>query len=96
MKMPEVQQVIRAARALPEDGRVPYAFEKRIMTLIGTRKPADIWSIWSHTMWRAALACVAITVVMGAFSELRDEPSELFAADLEQTVMAPISSEETW
>jgi hypothetical protein len=99
MKTPQLEHVVRTARALPEDERTPYAFEKRVMALILGRELVDRWALWSNTMWRAAFTCVAISLIAGALTRFDNNsggPVELFAADLEQTVLAPIISDETW
>jgi hypothetical protein len=94
--MPSLEQVTAAARRLPDNARVPYAFEKRVLHAVCQRRPLDAWSIWTQTLWRAAGACVAISLLTGAFAQLGDEPEELLASDLEQTVMAAIKMDESW
>lgn len=98
MKTSEIQQVVRVARALPEDARVPYAFEKRVMALLAARKPADRWALWSSVMWRAAVTCVTISLLTGALAQFREDSgtAELLAAELEVTFLAPITPDETW
>jgi hypothetical protein len=85
------------ARSLKPDDRVPYAFEKRIMAHLRSGKIADVWSVWSGTMWRAAFSCLLICVLTGAavtFSEATT--AELFASDLERTVLAPVDVDDSW
>jgi hypothetical protein len=99
MKVPELQEIARAARALPEDARVPYAFEKRVMAAIRGTRPVDVLAFWNQTLWRAALACVAISLLTGVLAQYSSEPGgsgELFAAELEQAVLEPFTPEETW
>lgn len=95
-KAPQLAQIVQAARSLPEIETAPYAFEKRVMQAIRSARPADLWNVWAQTMWRAAAACVAITVVTGAFMTFEEEREELLAADLEQTVLAPMTLDEPW
>jgi hypothetical protein len=95
-RTPSIDQVTAAARRTPEDDRVPFAFEKRIMHALLQRAPLDAWSLWTQTMWRAAAACVAISLLAGALAQLNEEPEELLAADLEQTVMASMKLDESW
>ena len=60
-------------------------------------KVADLWSAWSGTMWRAAFSCLVICVLTGAavtFSEANS--AELFASDLERTVLAPVDVDDSW
>jgi hypothetical protein len=99
LKMPTLKQFYRIARSLPSNDRVPYAFEKRIMAQFGSR-PADLWTIWSGTssiLWRAAFSCLAITMLVGAVVTFSDSSrAELFASDLERTVLAPVDVEDSW
>ena len=57
-----------AARLQPRDERVPYAFEKRVMTFILTRKGADQLAAWTRGLWRAAISCVVVALLCGAVS----------------------------
>ena len=85
------------ARALKADERVPYAFEKRIMANLRSVKAADLWTAWSGTMWRAAFSCLLISALTGAavtFSSTSQ--AELFASDLERTVLAPVDVDDSW
>lgn len=97
MKIPTMRQITNAARYLVDDQRVPYAFEKRIMAHLRGAKVGDLWSAWSGTMWRAAFSCVLISVLAGAAVTVAD-PSrgELFASDLERTVLAPVDVDDSW
>ena|SRR5436190_7946564 len=98
MKDPRLQKLTQLARTLPADERVPYAFEKRIMAQIRSGLQQDVWSIWSGLMWRAALTCVVISIFTGAWAGFQKEKSspELLAADLEETVFAPVHEGEPW
>ena len=85
------------ARSLTPDDRVPYAFENRIMAHLRNSKVADVWTVWSGTMWRAAFSCLLICVLTGVavtFSEATS--TELLASDLERTVLAPVDLDDTW
>jgi len=64
------RKLIAAGRAQPPDGRVPYAFEKRILARLAGRSVADRWELWARALWRAAAACAAITLLLGAWSFL--------------------------
>lgn len=70
MKLAKLQQkLLAAARTVPADDRVPYAFEKRIMARIGGLRPAaDGWAGWSRLLWQAAVPCVALTAVLSALA----------------------------
>ena len=58
-------KLIAAARRQKADERVPYAFEKRITALIAARAVVDRWAVWSSGLWRAAISCAALTLVLG-------------------------------
>ncbi|MEI7808393.1 MAG: hypothetical protein WCJ07_07895 [Verrucomicrobiota bacterium] len=58
-------KLIAVARLQKPDERVPYAFEKRITALIAARAVVDRWAIWSSGLWRAAVSCTALTMVLG-------------------------------
>lgn len=60
-------KLIAAARAMPPDDRVPYAFEKRVMTRLMSGR-VDLLGAWSTALWRAAVSCVAIMLLSGAWS----------------------------
>ena len=98
MKVPELEEIARAARKLPENSSVPYAFEKRVMALLRGRKPEDVLAFWNQTMWKAALACVAISLFTGIIAQFGNEngSGELFAAELERAVLEPLKPDETW
>lgn len=69
MNLVELQKKLTAAARLqPADERVPYAFEKRVMALIAERAGADRWAAWSRGLWRAAISCVVVALVLGALS----------------------------
>ena len=91
MKNSQLQSIFGMARAMPPDDRVPFAFEKRIMARI-REAASDPWAAWSGLMWRAALACVIVSLGVGLLSTTSQEPrsSELVASDLEEVVFAPL------
>src|SRR5688572_9779169 len=96
MKMPSLNQLAKAARSLQSEDRVPFAFEKRIMAHLRDAKPADIWNAWAPMMWRAALSCLLITAITAAVVEVADPSrADLFATDLERTVLAPVEVDDT-
>ena len=97
MKMPSFGQFKKAARSLPMNDHVPYAFEKRIMANLLGARPADLWSAYSGIMWRAALSCILISAITGAAVSFVDPfGGELFATDLERTVLAPVDVDDSW
>ena len=97
MKVPTLHQLAKAARLLESDERVPYSFEKRILNHLKLREAADISTTFAKTMWKAALGCIAISLVTGAVIVFAGAPTaELFAGDLERTVLAPVEVEDSW
>jgi hypothetical protein len=97
MKVPTLHQFAKGARAFENDQRVPYAFEKRIMNALKISCAQDISGMLARTMWRAALSCLAISLITGAaISFASPSTGELFATDLERTVLAPVDVEDTW
>lgn len=60
-------KLIAVARATPPNDHVPYAFEKRVMARLLSR-PLDSLGAWSTALWRAAVSCVAIVLLSGAWS----------------------------
>jgi hypothetical protein len=85
------KKLLRAARAHPPGEQVPYAFEKRIMNAL---KPlaADSWSIWGQALWRATVPCLALMLVLGAWSylSLTPPPSNNLSQEMDNTVLAAI------
>jgi hypothetical protein len=85
MNLAELQEkLIAAARANAPDDRVPYAFEKRVTALIKSRVAPQSLDSWVHGLWRAALSCVAIAVVCGAWAFFTPATSNSTSEDLSQ------------
>ena len=82
------RKLIAVARANPPSDRVPYAFEKRVMEHLKDRPVSDALAHWSRALWRAAAPCVAVTVLLAAWSLL--EPAVPPASDLAQAFDATI------
>jgi hypothetical protein len=61
------KKLLAAARANPPGDHVPYAFEKRITALLAARA-ADPLALWVRGLWRAAVACVAIALLLGVWA----------------------------
>ncbi|MGB7767887.1 MAG: hypothetical protein WBN22_03430 [Verrucomicrobiia bacterium] len=62
------KKLIAAARANPPGDRVPYAFEKRVMALLASRAAGDSLVLWVRGLWRAAVSCVTIALLLGAWA----------------------------
>ena len=100
------QKLLAAARANPPRDHVPYAFEKRILARLKEKPALDLAALWARALWRAAAPCVAITLLLGAWSQISVDPAAtgLIAEDqdlaqhFEQTMLAAVddSTEESW
>ena len=104
MNLAELERkLIAAARANTPSERLPYAFEKRIMARLATVPVVDAWVLWGRALWRAAAPCVAIMVVLAAWSFLMPRetmPTTDLSQALEQTLLAAVDqdqpAESTW
>jgi hypothetical protein len=99
MNLTELEQKLTAAARLQApDGRVPYAFEKRIMALIAERMAGSRRRLWARGLWHAAVSCVALAVVCGAISffipATADNSNDL-SQDFENTLLASIDQADT-
>ena len=91
-------KLISAARADAPDDHVPYAFETRVMALLASRVAPGNLELWVRGLWRAAVSCAAISLLLGAWSFLTPaQPSN--ANDLSQnfvtTLLASVDQNDT-
>jgi anti-sigma-K factor RskA len=97
MNLAELERkLIAAARSQPPADRVPYAFAKRVMSLVQTRPVMDGWALWAGALWRSAAACVAVLLVVGAlafFLPPTTHPSSDLSQDFENTMLAAADQE---
>ena len=101
MNTTELQKkMMAAARSTAPRDHVPYAFEKRIMARLVSAKPLDAWTLWGHALWRAAVSCVAVTLLTSAWmlwSGHRANTRGDFSEEFETAVLvAADSADETW
>ena len=92
------RKLIAAARANPPSERVPYAFEKRILARLAARPMLDGWELWARALWRAAAPCVAIMLLLGAWSlstPRGSTPANDLSQQLEQTLLAAVDQDQT-
>jgi len=61
------KKLLAAARANPPGDQVPYAFEKRMTALLAARSASDPLALWVRGLWRAAVSCAAIALLLGAW-----------------------------
>ena len=96
MNIAELQKkLIAAARTKVLDDRVPYAFEKRITALLASRVAPDNMALWVRGLWRAAVSCVAITLLFGAWAALNPTTTTTtttddFSQNFENTLLASV------
>jgi hypothetical protein len=97
MNLDELQRkLIAAARTQAPDDRVPLAFAKRIMARLSARPMLDEWALWSRALWRAAAPCVAIMLLLSAWSFLAPTSATSandLAQDFENTLLAAVDQE---
>ncbi len=95
MNLVELQKkLIVAARTEVLDDRVPYAFEKRITALLASRVAPDNMALWVRGLWRAAVSCVMVTLLFGAWAILNPAitttPNDDFSQNFENTLLASV------
>ncbi len=84
MRLNDLQnKLIASARRQSPDDRVPYAFEKRVMAHLASRRQ-DHWAVWTEGLWRAAASCVAVAIVCGVISFMAPQASDNGNGDLSQ------------
>ena len=91
------RKLIAAARANPPSERVPYAFEKRILAYLAARPVLDRWDLWGRALWRAAAPCIAIMLLLGAwslFTPQRNTTTNDLSQQLEQTLLAAVDQDQ--
>jgi hypothetical protein len=91
MNVTELQKkLLNSARTEAPDERVPFSFERRIMSRIAGLGHTDPWAWWSGALWRAAASCALLMLLLvGGSLWLRPNPpvSDL-SQDFENTVLA--------
>ena len=94
MNLAELEKkLIAAARANVPGDHVPYAFEKRVTALLASRVASQNLDGWVRGLWRAAVACVAVALLCGAWSLLTPKittSSTDLSQDFENTLLASV------
>jgi|SRR5690348_15210997 len=92
MDLDELQRkLIAAARVQEPSQAVPYAFERRITARLRSLSAVDHWALWAQGLWRAAAPCIALSVVLAAWSLLSHPHNNTggdFSQEFENTVLA--------
>jgi hypothetical protein len=94
MDLAELQKkLIAAARTEVLDDRVPYAFEQRVTALLASRVAPQNLDLWVRGLWRAAVSCVAVALLCGAWTFLTPassvSPDDL-SQNLDNTLLASV------
>lgn len=82
------EKLILAARGNPPGDRVPYGFEQRILARLRGQPLPDVWALWARALWRAAAPCVAIMVLLAAWTAMAptQPPAPTAGNDLSQAI----------
>ena len=94
MNLAELQkQLIAVAKTEVLDDRVPYAFEKRVTALLASRVAPQNLDLWVRGLWRAAISCVAVAMLCGAwtlFTPSATTSSGDLSQNFENTLLASV------
>jgi hypothetical protein len=94
MNLAELQKkLIAAAKTEVLDDRIPYAFEKRVTALIVSRVAPQNLDLWVRGLWRAAISCVAVAILCGAwtcFTPASSTNTDDLSQNLESTLLASV------
>ena len=94
MNLAELQKkLVAAARANVPGDRVPYAFEKRVSALLASRVAPQNLDGWVRGLWRAAVSCIAIALLLGAwafFSPAATTGTTDLSQNFETTLLASV------
>lgn len=91
MNLTELQRkLLAAARSNPPSDKVPYAFQTRVMARLREQSAPDGWALWAGALWRATVPCVAIMILLSAWSFfVSPTPASVdFSQEFENTVLA--------
>lgn len=91
MNLTELERkLLAAARSHPPGDEVPYAFPTRVMARLRGQTIPDSWALWAGALWRATVPCIAIVILLGAwsfFAAPKPTQSDL-SQEFENTVLA--------
>ncbi len=97
MKLAELHhKLIAAARVHSPSEQVPYAFEQRVLARLTLRPALDAAAQWSRALWRAAVSCVAVVILLSlwALAAPKAAPANRdFSQDFVATVLAPVAQD---
>lgn len=87
------KKLVAAARVNPPGDNVPFAFEKRVMALLTVRAAGDSLVLWVRGLWRAAVSCAAIVLLLGTWTLFTPAPSTTttdLTQNFENTLLAAV------
>jgi len=87
------KKLIQVARQDKPSNNVPYAFEKRIMTFLRPLPTPDCWGLWAGALWRAAVPCLLLMMVLTVWSVVPSSNSSYSTnvpQEMDNTVLAAI------
>ena len=91
----KLKRLLRIARSVPADEKVPLAFEQRIMARLAEPPRVDPSDVWSRVFWRVAAGCLGVVLIVAIWSAVAPKPASStqdLANDLEKTILAPFGS----
>ena len=88
------RKLLSVARLNPPGDAVPYAFEKRIMAQLAGLRVVDSLTLWGRAMWRAAVCCLAVALLVGAWARVtpRHAATVDLSQDFENTLLAAVDT----
>lgn len=91
MNLTELERkLLAAARSNTPSDSVPYSFHTRVMARLRGSPVPDSWALWASALWRATVPCLAIMLILSAwsfFASPKPAPGDL-SQDFENTVLA--------
>jgi hypothetical protein len=96
------EKLIRAAKQAEIPDAVPYAFEQRILARVRSEPIIDALTLWGRALWKAAVPCVGLMLVLGVATTRMPGSSPTVAqsddlsTELETTLMASVSLDNTF
>ena len=66
--------------------------------LLAARPVVDDWALWARALWRAAAPCVAIMLLLSAWSFFDPQgstPANDLSQELEKTLLAAVDQDQT-
>ena len=94
----KVKLLAAARRPVPSDA-VPHGFEQRVMARLRAPGTDDVWMLWGRMLWRGALGCAAIALLLSlwALLPLPAEPRTSLSDIYDSTVyMAADELTDSW